>query len=159
MPERAYSRLSPAPRMALALVLAWRLAGVRTFRFVKTCVPNPQHLLKAPTGGRSLLRISGTLRLVGQLLYVIVTLLHTGRGERPPPFSQCMPAVALDGQAGAARLANRFGAASTTAALALYGAVLAVDPVALKQALTRGRMRPKRKRRRASRAPRRQVRW
>jgi hypothetical protein len=156
MPERAYSPLSPVPGMALALLLAWCLAGVRTFRFVKRCVPNPQHLLKAPTGGRSLLRISGTLRLVGQLLYVIVTLLHTGGGgERPPPFSQCMPAVALDGQAGAARLANRFGAASTTAALALYGAVLAVDPVALKQAVTRGRMRPKRKRRRASRAPRR----
>jgi hypothetical protein len=68
-------------------------------------------------------------------------------------------AVALDGQAGAARLANRFGAASTTAALVLYGAVLAVDGVALEQAVTRGRMRPKRKRRRASPAPRRQVRW
>ena len=30
--ERASSPLSPVPRMALALVLAWCLAGVRTFR-------------------------------------------------------------------------------------------------------------------------------
>jgi hypothetical protein len=69
--------------------------SVRTFRFVKRCVPNPQHLLKAHTVGRSLLRISGTLRLVGQLLYVIVTFLHTGGEANAPPFSQCMPAVAL----------------------------------------------------------------
>jgi hypothetical protein len=42
---------------------------------------------------------------------------------------------ALDRQTGTATLANRFGVASTTAALALYGAVLAVDGVALKQAV------------------------
>jgi hypothetical protein len=41
---------------------------------------------------------------------------------------------ALDDRDGAARLANRFGAAAAIAALALYGAVLAVDGVALKQA-------------------------
>src|SRR6476660_2167836 len=33
--------------MTLALVLAWCLAGVRSSRFVKRCVPNPQYLLKA----------------------------------------------------------------------------------------------------------------
>jgi hypothetical protein len=80
--------------MALALVLAWCLAGVRTSRFVKRWVPNPQHVLKAPTVDRSLVRVSGTLRLDGQLLYVIVTRLHTGgRRTRPPPFSPRMPAV------------------------------------------------------------------
>ena len=40
---------------------------------------------------------------------------------------------ALHGQAASA---ERFGAASTTATLALYGAVVAVDGVALKQAVT-----------------------
>ena len=115
-----------------------------------------------PTLDRSLLRVSGTLLLVGQLLYVIVTLLHTGgeANNHPAIFAAyassgiwtavhvaqfaCMAIMlaglfglfsALDGQAGAAKLANRFGAASTTAALALYGAVLAVDGVALKQAV------------------------
>ena len=33
--------------MTLALVLAWCLAGVRSSRVVKKCVPNPQYLLKA----------------------------------------------------------------------------------------------------------------
>ena len=42
---------------------------------------------------------------------------------------------ALDVQAGAARLVGRLGSASTTATLALYGVVLAVDGVALKQAV------------------------
>jgi hypothetical protein len=42
---------------------------------------------------------------------------------------------ALEVQAGTARLASRFGVAATTATLALYGAVLAVDGVALKQAV------------------------
>lgn len=33
--------------MALALVLAWGLAGVRSSRFVKGWIPSPQYLLKA----------------------------------------------------------------------------------------------------------------
>lgn len=33
--------------LMLALVLAWCLAGVRSSRFVRTCFPNPQYLLKA----------------------------------------------------------------------------------------------------------------
>jgi hypothetical protein len=114
------------------------------------------------TFDRSLLRVSGTLLLIGQLLYVIVTLLHTGgeANNHPAIFAAyassgiwtavhvaqfaCMATMlaglrglfsALDGQDGAARLANRLGAASTTATLALYGVVLAVDGVALKQAV------------------------
>jgi hypothetical protein len=41
----------------------------------------------------------------------------------------------LDAQVGTARLINRMGAAAATATLALYGVVLAVDGVALKQAV------------------------
>lgn len=41
---------------------------------------------------------------------------------------------ALDAQAGAARLAGLFGASSAVAALALYGALQAVDGVANKRA-------------------------
>jgi hypothetical protein len=33
--------------MTLALVLAWGLAGVRSSKFVKRCIPNPQYLLKS----------------------------------------------------------------------------------------------------------------
>lgn len=33
--------------MMLALVLAWGLAGVRSSRFMKACIPSPQYLLKA----------------------------------------------------------------------------------------------------------------
>ena len=33
--------------MTLALVLAWGLAGVRSSKFMKRCIPNPQYLLKA----------------------------------------------------------------------------------------------------------------
>src|SRR6185436_9983680 len=42
---------------------------------------------------------------------------------------------ALDVRAGTAKWAGRFGAAATVATLALYGVVLAVDGVALKQAV------------------------
>jgi hypothetical protein len=111
---------------------------------------------------RTVLRLSATLLLVGQILYVVVTLLHTGgeANHHPAIFAAyagsgiwtavhvaqfaCMAAMlagllglfsALDVQTATARLANRLGAASTTAALALYGAVLAVDGVALKQAV------------------------
>lgn len=106
--------------------------------------------------------MAATLLLVGQLLYVVITLFHPG-GEgnnHPAIFTAyaasgiwtavhvaqfaCMAIMlagllalfsALDGQAGTARRASRLGAAATTATLALYGAVLAVDGVALKQAV------------------------
>lgn len=109
---------------------------------------------------RSWLRLSAMLLLVGQLLYVLVTLLHPGgeANHHPEIFATyadstnwtavhvaqfaCMSIMfaglfslfsTLDAPAGTARLASRLGAASTIAALALYGVVLAVDGVALKQ--------------------------
>ena len=107
-------------------------------------------------------RRAATLLLLGQVLYVLVTLLHTG-GEANrhnaifAAYAQsaiwtavhvaqfaCMAVMlsgllvlfaALDVEAGTGGLVARLGAAATTAALALYGAVLAVDGVALKQAV------------------------
>ena len=107
-------------------------------------------------------RLSATLLLVGQLSYVVVTLLHTGgEGNNHPAIfaayaaSQIWTAVhvaqfacmaimlaglfalffALDLKLSSARWAARFGAASTIVTLGLCGAVLAVDGVALKQAV------------------------
>jgi hypothetical protein len=114
------------------------------------------------TFDRSSLRLSAMLLLVGQLLYVVITLLHTGgeANHHPAIFAAyaasatwtavhvaqfgCMAIMlaglfglfsAVDVHAGSARLVVRLGAASTTATLALYGLVLAVDGVALKQAV------------------------
>jgi hypothetical protein len=114
------------------------------------------------TFDRPSLRLSAALLLVGQLLYVVITLLHTGgeANHHPAIFTAyagsgtwtavhvaqfaCMAIFlsgllvlfsALDIQGGAARLTSRLGAATTTATLALYGVVLAVDGVALKQAV------------------------
>ncbi|HEX8032476.1 MAG TPA: hypothetical protein VF510_01440 [Ktedonobacterales bacterium] len=110
---------------------------------------------------RSSLRLSATLLLVGQLLYIVVTLFHTGgeANNHPAIFAAYSASAnwtvvhlgqfaamaillagllalffALDVQAGTARWAGRFGAASAVAALALYGALQAVDGVANKQA-------------------------
>ena len=110
---------------------------------------------------RTSLRLSATLLLVGQLLYVVVTLFHTGgdANNHPAIFAAyagsgswtavhvaqfvCMAmliagllalSVALDVEAGTARWVGRLGAASAVAALALYGALQAVDGVANKQA-------------------------
>jgi hypothetical protein len=110
------------------------------------------------------LRLSATLLLVGQLLYIVVTQFHTGgeANNHPAIFaayagSETWTAVhvgqfaamaillagllalvfaldALDVEAGTASWAGRFGAASAVAALALYGALQAVDGVANKQA-------------------------
>jgi hypothetical protein len=107
------------------------------------------------------LRLSATLLLVGQLLYVVVTLFHTGgdANDHPAIFAAyagsgiwtavhvvqfaCMAILlaglfalffAVDVQVGTARWTGRFGAASAVAALALYGALQAVDGVANKQA-------------------------
>jgi hypothetical protein len=115
------------------------------------------------TFDRSSLRLAAMLLLVGQLLYVVVTLFHTG-GEanhhsiifaayansgiwtavHVAQFA-CMAIMlaglfalfaTLDVRGGTAKLAARLGAASTTATLALYGVVMAVDGVALKQAVS-----------------------
>jgi hypothetical protein len=111
---------------------------------------------------RTSLRLSATLLLVGQLLYVVVTLFHADgdANDHPAVFAEyaasgswtavhvgqfaCMAIMlagmfalffALDVQAGTAMWAARFGAASAVVTLALYGVVLAVDGAALKQAV------------------------
>lgn len=111
--------------------------------------------------GRAL-RMSAALLLIGQVLYVLVTLLHTGgeANHHSAIFaayagSQIWTAVhvaqfvcmtiflsglfalcyALNGETETARWAARFGGATAVVTLALYGVVLAVDGVALKQAV------------------------
>ena len=100
---------------------------------------------------RTSLRLWATLLLVGQLLYIVVTQFHTGgdANDHPAIFaayagSGIWTAVhfgqfagmalllagllalffALDVQAGTARWAGRFGAASAVAALGLVGGPL-----------------------------------
>src|ERR671931_2398809 len=107
------------------------------------------------------LRLSATLLLVGQLLYIVVTLFHTGgdANNHPAIFAAyagsgtwtavhvvqfaCMAMLiavllglsfALDVEAGTGRWVGRFGAASAVVALALEAALQAVDGVANKQA-------------------------
>lgn len=110
---------------------------------------------------RTSLRLPATLLLAGQLMYVIVTLVHTG-GEANNHHaifaayasSESWTAVhlaqfasitillaglfalffALDSNDGMARWTGRFGAASALAALALYGTLQAVDGVGNKLA-------------------------
>jgi hypothetical protein len=111
---------------------------------------------------RPSLRLSAALLLAGQLLYVVITLLHTGgeANNHPAIFAAyagsaiwtavhaaqfaCMVIMlggllglfsALGDHGGPISLVRRLGAASTTATLALCGVVLAVDGVALKQAV------------------------
>jgi hypothetical protein len=114
------------------------------------------------TDNRGSLRLSATLLLTGQLLYIVVTLFHTGgeANNHQVVFadyarSGAWTAVHL-GQfaamaimtaglftlsmitcavAESARWVGRFGAAASVAALALYGVLQAVDGVALKQAV------------------------
>jgi hypothetical protein len=108
-----------------------------------------------------LLRLSATLLLLGQVLYVLVTLLHTGgpANDHPVIFAAyagssswaavhiaqfaCMAlliagllalAFALDAEAGPATWLGRMGAAAAVVALALEGGLQAVDGVANKQA-------------------------
>ena len=110
---------------------------------------------------RQSLRLSATLLLVGQLLYIVVTQFHADGDANihPAVFAEYAGSgiwtavhlgqfagmaillagllalfFALDVQDGTARWAGRFGAASAVAALALYGALQAVDGVANKQA-------------------------
>jgi hypothetical protein len=108
------------------------------------------------------LRLSASLLLVGQLLYIVViqfhadgdannhlavfaeyagngiwTAVHLGQFASMAILLAGLLALffALDVQAGTARWAGRFGAASAAATLALYGVLQAVDGVALKQAV------------------------
>ncbi|MFB7738848.1 DUF4386 family protein [Streptomyces sp. NPDC056112] len=111
---------------------------------------------------RTSLRLSATLLLVGQLLYIAVTQFHTDgdANNHPAVFTEYAGSgswtavhlgqfagmavllaglvalfFALDVQARTARWAGRFGAASAVATLGLYGVLQAVDGVALKQAV------------------------
>jgi hypothetical protein len=108
------------------------------------------------------LRLSAKLLMAGQLLYITVTQLHTGgdANDHHAIFSAYAESgiwtavhiaqfagvavlvagllglfSAVRGRVGSAEWAVMFGAASSTAALALYGALQAVDGVALKQAV------------------------
>jgi hypothetical protein len=114
------------------------------------------------TSGPVPLRLPATLLIVGQVLYVVVTLLHTGgeANHHSAIFAAyaasrmwtavhvaqfaCMAiflaglfslALTLDSWTEPARWAGRFSAAATLVTLALYGGVAAVDGVALKQAV------------------------
>jgi hypothetical protein len=104
--------------------------------------------------------LPATLLLAGQLLYIGVTFVHTGgeANDHHDVFAEYADSAnwtlvhlgqfagmaiflaglfalfsALDGPA---RVTARFGAAAATATLALYGALQAVDGVALKHAVT-----------------------
>jgi hypothetical protein len=109
---------------------------------------------------RASLRLSATLLLAGQLLYIVITQLHPGgdANNHPVIFAEYARSgdwtavhlgqfasmailvagllalfYALDVQARTARWAGRFGAASAVVALALYGVLQAVDGVGNKQ--------------------------
>lgn len=113
------------------------------------------------TPNRSSLRLSSTLLLVGQLFYIVITQFHTGgnANDHHAIFAAYAEsdiwtavhagqfvamAIVLAGllsladvtdvQDFLARWSSRFGAAAAIAALALYGALQAVDGVANKQA-------------------------
>jgi hypothetical protein len=106
------------------------------------------------------LRLAAALLVAGQLLYIVVTQFHAGgdANDHPAIFAKYAANgiweavhlgqfasvaillaglfalfLALDVQAGAARWAGRFGAASAAVALALYGLLQAVDGVGNKQ--------------------------
>src|SRR5436190_18370259 len=110
---------------------------------------------------RNLLRLSATLLLVGQLLYIVVTQFHADgpANNHAVVFAEYARSrswtavhvgqfaamaivigglvallVAVEAQLEGVSWAGRLGAASAVAALALYGALQAVDGVANKQA-------------------------
>jgi hypothetical protein len=109
---------------------------------------------------RASLRMSAVLLLAGQVLYIAVTQFHAGgdANDHPAIFAvyagsgiwktvhigqfACAAILlaglvalpfAVSAQAGRARWAGRFGAASAVVALALYGVLQAVDGVGNKE--------------------------
>jgi hypothetical protein len=111
---------------------------------------------------RASLRLPAVLLLAGQVLYIVITQFHPDgvANDHPAVFAEYAGSgiwtavhvgqfaataillaglfalfFALDASAGGARWAGRFGAATAAVALALYGVVMAVDGVALKQAV------------------------
>jgi hypothetical protein len=112
---------------------------------------------------RSLLRLSTTLVVIGEVLFALVTLFHPGREDpnnHPAVFAEYASSgswtaihfgqfvfmavllvgllvlfFALDVRSGIPGWVGRFGAVSVVVALALYGVVQAVDGVANKHAV------------------------
>jgi hypothetical protein len=107
------------------------------------------------------LRLSATLLLVGQVLYIVITQFHTGgpANDHATVFAEYARSgiwtavhvgqfaamsiliagllalgFGMDARTGTASWVGRFGAASAVVALALYGALQAVDGVGNKQA-------------------------
>jgi hypothetical protein len=108
------------------------------------------------------MRVSATLLLLGQVLYIVITQFHADgdANNHPAVFAEYARSgiwtavhvgqfaataillaglfalfFALDGRVGPAGWAARFGACAAAVTLALYGVVMAVDGVALKQAV------------------------
>jgi hypothetical protein len=119
-------------------------------------------VMKIRTSDLAAVRLAGTLLLVGQLLYIGITQFHADgvANNHPAVFAEYAGSgiwtavhigqfvataillaglftifFVLDMQGGPATWAGRFGAALTAVTLALYGVVMAVDGVALKQAV------------------------
>ncbi len=112
---------------------------------------------------RSLLRLSATLVVIGELLFALVTAFHPGREDannHPAVFAEYASSgswipvhlgqfvfmavlllgllvlfFALNVRSGALGWVGRFAAVSVVVALALYGVLQAVDGVALKHAV------------------------
>lgn len=111
---------------------------------------------------RRSLRLPATLLLVGQLLFIVITLFHTdgAANDHPAVFARYAASTtwkavhlgqfaamaillaglfvfpfAIGAETGIAQWTSRLGAAASVAALALYGALQAVDGVANKQAV------------------------
>ena len=114
------------------------------------------------TEKRGSLRLSATLLLTGQLLYILVTLFHTGgeANNHPAVFADYARSGAWTAvhvgqfaamalltaglfalsmitclEEGISRWVGRFAACAAVATLVLYGVLQAVDGVALKQAV------------------------
>jgi hypothetical protein len=119
---------------------------------------------------RSLLRLSSTLVVIGEVLFAIVTLFHADgpANNHPVVFAEYAHSAswipvhllqfvfmavlllgllvlpfALNVRSGALEWVGRFAAALAVAALALYGALQAVDGIALKHAVVAWTNAPK----------------
>jgi hypothetical protein len=113
-------------------------------------------------GGAASLRLSAGLLLSGQLLFIVITLLHADgpANNHPVVFAEYAASgtwklvhlgqffsmavllgglfaldFALEARSERTRWASRFGAALTVVTLALYGVLQAVDGIANKQAV------------------------
>src|SRR5437764_5350077 len=146
----------------MALTPAAALTSAPTAANGVTAAPaTAGHGMKPGTPERTRLRVAATVLFVGELLTLLVGLLHPGRepaNDHPAAFAEYAASgnwtaihlgqfaglavivagllvlfYALDVHAGAAGWANRFGAVSAVVALALYGVLQAVDGVTLKQ--------------------------